>query len=67
VQPVVALLAVVIGIAATMSGEVLTGPAITAAGLAWTAVLQQRAEAYRRSLTAYDTSTICLTEHHVFA
>ncbi|MDQ1039033.1 hypothetical protein QFZ75_005449 [Streptomyces sp. V3I8] len=66
VQPVVALLAVIVGIAATVSGETQAGPAITAAGLVWAAVLQRRVATYQRSLAEYDLSEICLAEYYVF-
>ncbi|KAA0931976.1 hypothetical protein [Streptomyces apricus] len=67
VQPVVALLAVIVGIAATVSGEVLAGLGITVAGLVWAAVLQRQVTAYRLSLAEYDASVICLAEYYVFA
>ncbi|MFF3311935.1 hypothetical protein [Streptomyces sp. NPDC002952] len=66
-QPLVALVAVVVGIALAVSGDVLPGLVVAAAGLLWGAAMRRRSTRYQGSLTAYDASRICLAEYYVFA
>ncbi|MCX5598391.1 hypothetical protein OOK29_09600 [Streptomyces phaeochromogenes] len=67
VQPVVALVAVIAGIAIAVSGAVLAGVGIAVAGLVWGAVMQRQVAEYRVELAVYNASVICLAEYYVFA
>ncbi|NUS89384.1 MAG: hypothetical protein HOY75_43465 [Streptomyces sp.] len=65
-QPWVALLAVVGGIALAVTGMVLIGLLVAVGGLAWGAVMQRQLSEYRDRLKDYNAATICLAGYHLF-
>ncbi|MEU9734688.1 hypothetical protein [Streptomyces sp. NPDC048002] len=61
-----ALAAVVVGVAMTVSGGVLAGLLVVVCGLVWGAVMQQQQRAHAAAVSEYDRKKICLAGFHVF-